>query len=140
VWMGRDDADPIPGLQGGRAPAQAFAQYMKFAVAKRPVEKFQTEVTLPEWQLEPDEEAYFGNADEGTYVDESGVPVEPNPDARAPEPDVNPDVQVPQKFDQKWVDGVLGREQGTPPPAKPMVTPKPKPPPTDDQAFPRPNQ
>jgi penicillin-binding protein 1A len=140
VWMGRDDADPIPGLQGGRAPAQAFAQYMKFAVAKRPVEKFQTEVTLPEWQLEPDEEAYFGNADEGTYIDESGVPVEPNPDARAPEPEVNPDIQVPQKFDQKWVDGVLGRDPGTPPPTKPMVTPKPKPPPPDDQAFPRPNQ
>jgi penicillin-binding protein 1A len=147
VWMGRDDADPIPGLQGGRAPAQAFAQYMKFAVAKRPVEKFQTEVTLPEWQLEPDEEAYFGNADEGTYVDENGLPIEPEPGTRAPEPDVNPDVQVPQQFDQKWIDGVLGREPGTPPPPKPMVTPKPsvpapkpKPPPADDQAFPRPNQ
>jgi penicillin-binding protein 1A len=147
VWMGRDDADPIPGLQGGRAPAQAFAQYMKFAVAKRPVEKFQTEVTLPEWQLEPDEEAYFGNADDGTYVDEGGVPIEPEPGTRAPDPDVNPDVQVPQQFDQKWIDGVLGREPGTPPPPKPMVTPKPsapapkpKSPPVDDQSLPRPNQ
>ncbi len=147
VWMGRDDADPIPGLQGGRAPAQAFAQYMKFAVAKRPVEKFQTEVTLPEWQLEPDEEAYFGNADEGTLVDDGGVPIEPEPATRGAEPDVNPDVQVPQQFDQKWIDGVLGREPGTPPAPKPMVTPKPaapapkpKPLPADDQAFPRPNQ
>ncbi|MGB7418350.1 MAG: PBP1A family penicillin-binding protein, partial [Erythrobacter sp.] len=25
VWMGRDDAAAVPGLQGGRAPAQAFA-------------------------------------------------------------------------------------------------------------------
>ena len=147
VWMGRDDADPIPGLQGGRAPAQAFAQYMKFAVAKRPVEKFQTEVTLPEWQLEPDEEAYFGNADESVYVDENGVPIEPEPGARGPEPDVNPDVQVPQQFDQKWIDGVLGREPGAPLPPKPIVppkpttpAPKPKPQPADDQAFPRPNQ
>ena len=24
VWMGRDDARPIGGLQGGRAPARAF--------------------------------------------------------------------------------------------------------------------
>ena len=147
VWMGRDDADPIPGLQGGRAPAQAFAQYMKFAVAKRPVEKFQTEVTLPEWQLEPDEEAYFGNADEGSYVDESGVPIDPEPGTRDPAPDVNPDVQVPQQFDQKWIDGVLGRDQGSPPAPKPMMTPKPsapapkpKPPPIDDQSFPRPTQ
>ncbi|MDP4605187.1 MAG: PBP1A family penicillin-binding protein, partial [Erythrobacter sp.] len=27
VWMGRDDAKPVPGLQGGRAPAQAFAAF-----------------------------------------------------------------------------------------------------------------
>jgi penicillin-binding protein 1A len=135
VWMGRDDADPIPGLQGGRAPAQAFAQFMKVAVAKRPVEKFQTEVTLPEWQLEPDEEAYFGNADDGLYIDENGVPVEPEPGARSPEPDINPDVQVPQQFDQKWIDGVLGREEG-PPPAKPMVTPKPVQPSTRPKAPP----
>ncbi len=33
---------------------------MKEAVAKRPFEKFETEVTLPEWQIEPDDEAYFG--------------------------------------------------------------------------------
>jgi penicillin-binding protein 1A len=25
VWMGRDDAKAVPGLQGGRAPARAFA-------------------------------------------------------------------------------------------------------------------
>jgi penicillin-binding protein 1A len=145
VWMGRDDADPIPGLQGGRAPAQAFAQYMKIAVAKRPVEKFQTEVTLPEWQLEPDEEAYFGNADDVEQLDENGQPILPEPGAGVPAPDANPDVEAPQKFDQKWIDGVLGREQGTPPPAKPMVTPKPsapapKPAPAPDQSFPRPNQ
>ena len=147
VWMGRDDADPIPGLQGGRAPAQAFAQFMKIAVAKRPIEKFQTEVTLPEWQLEPDEEAYFGNADDVERLDENGQPILPDMGSSGPPPDVNPDVEVPQKFDQKWVDGVLGREPGTPPPPKPMIAPKPsalapkpKPPPEDDQAFPRPNQ
>lgn len=36
VWMGRDDAKPISGLQGGRSPARAFAQYMQKAVQGRP--------------------------------------------------------------------------------------------------------
>ncbi len=139
VWMGRDDADPIPGLQGGRAPAQAFAQYMKFAVARRPVEKFQTEVTLPEWQLEPDEEAYFGNADDREVLDENGQPIIAEPSARAPQEALpNPDVEAPQRFDQKWIDGVLGRDP-KPAPVKPPVTAKPAPP-VADQSYPRPNQ
>ncbi len=147
VWMGRDNADPIRGLEGGRAPAQAFAQYMKVAVAKRPVEQFMTEVTLPEWQLEPDEEAYFGNADEQIYLDENGVPIEPGPNMQEPEPEINPDVQVPQQFDQRWIDGVLGRE-AAPPPTRPTVTPRPTAPPPrsrtpqddEDQVAPRPIQ
>src|ERR1700712_1181033 len=85
VWMGKDNADPIPGLQGGRAPAQAFAQFMKIAVANRPIEQFQTQVTLPEWQLEPDEEAYFGNVDEGRFVDENGAPIDQDSGKAAPE-------------------------------------------------------
>src|SRR5690606_30659190 len=40
VWMGRDDNRAIPGLAGGRAPARAFASYMKVATADRPVENF----------------------------------------------------------------------------------------------------
>ncbi len=76
VWMGRDDARPVKGLQGGTAPARAFAAFMKVAVAKRPVEQFDTEVTLPEWQLEPDEEVYFGRPDEGAFVDADGNPIE----------------------------------------------------------------
>src|SRR5690606_9706642 len=58
VWMGRDDGRAVGGLAGGRAPARAFADYMKIAVANRAVETFDTGVTLPEWQLEPDDEAY----------------------------------------------------------------------------------
>jgi penicillin-binding protein 1A len=76
VWMGRDDARPVKGLQGGTAPARAFAAFMKVAVAKRPIEQFDTEVTLPEWQLEPDEEAYFGRPDEGAFVDSDGNPID----------------------------------------------------------------
>jgi penicillin-binding protein 1A len=110
VWMGRDNAQPIPGLQGGRAPAQAFAQFMKAAVARRPIEQFQTKVTLPEWQLEPDEEAYFGNVDEGQFVDDNGMPIEPEPSGSRAEPDrAGPDVPVPEQLDQRWIDGVLKR-------------------------------
>ena len=43
VWMGRDDAKPIGGLQGGTAPARAFHDFMVRAVARRPVENFETE-------------------------------------------------------------------------------------------------
>ena len=49
---------------------------MKPAVANRPIEQFETEVTLPEWQLEPDEESYFGEPDNGMFVDEDGNPLE----------------------------------------------------------------
>ena len=76
VWMGRDDAKPIAGLHGGTAPAKAFAAFMKLAVANRPAEQFDTKVTLPEFQLEPDQESYFGEADNGLFVDENGNPVE----------------------------------------------------------------
>ncbi len=72
VWMGRDDAKPVGGLQGGQAPARAFAQYMRIAVAKRPVEQFDTELKLPDWQLEPDEEAQLGDPNDYSFVDENG--------------------------------------------------------------------
>src|SRR5215210_6363587 len=59
VWMGRDDAKPIGGLQGGTAPARAFHDFMVGAVARRPVESFETKVPMPDWQLEPEEEAWM---------------------------------------------------------------------------------
>ena len=77
VWMGRDDAKPVPGLQGGRAPAQAFAAYMRYAVKDRPVEEFETTVELPEWKMEPDEEAMFGEPEDYYFIDEQGNLVEP---------------------------------------------------------------
>ncbi|WP_323809698.1 transglycosylase domain-containing protein [Sphingobium baderi] len=125
VWMGRDDARAVGGLQGGRAPARAFADFMKVAVAKRPVEQFDTQVTLPEWQLEPDAEAYYGAPDDGTgggmMVDENGLPLErTQPDAPQsdnPDEDVPPDPAdrpAPQRLDQQWIDQVLGRDRQRP--------------------------
>ena len=57
VWMGRDDAKPLPGLRGG-SPARAFHDFMSLAVANRPVEQFETQVPMPDWQLTPEEEVY----------------------------------------------------------------------------------
>ena len=120
VWMGRDDAKPLPGLSGGRAPAQAFADFMKEAVAQRPVTRFATDVTLPEWQLEPDDEAYFGAPDENAelMLDENGLPMDQPMGADQPADGDYPDDQpvpqggpAPQQLDEQWLDGVLGRGQ-----------------------------
>ncbi|WEJ98949.1 MAG: PBP1A family penicillin-binding protein [Candidatus Sphingomonas phytovorans] len=123
VWMGRDDAQTVPGLQGGTAPARAFAAFMKPAVANRPVEQFETQVTLPEWQLEPDQESYFGEPDNGMFVDENGNPVPQGTtapsDAGQPQVDADgnpvPQPARPERLDQDWMDQVLGR---TPPPGR----------------------
>ena len=72
VWMGRDDAKAVPGLQGGTAPARAFAAYMRYAVKDRPVEKFDTDLKLPEWQLEPDDEFLFGDPDDYYFSRRAG--------------------------------------------------------------------
>jgi len=77
VWMGRDDAKAVSGLQGGTAPARAFAAFMKYAVKDRPVEQFNTELKLPEWQLEPDDEQMYGDPNDYYYIDEAGNLVEP---------------------------------------------------------------
>jgi penicillin-binding protein 1A len=89
VWMGRDDARAISGLQGGTAPARAFRDFMVRAVARRPVEQFQTEVPMPDWQLEPGEESYLGNEvlPFEPLVDENGNPLGTLPsDPLAPQP------------------------------------------------------
>jgi penicillin-binding protein 1A len=85
VWMGRDDAKAVSGLQGGRAPARAFADFMRVAVSKRPVEPFETQVTLPEFQIEPDDEAFFGTPDESLFAPE-GEAIDP-----AQEPQADPE-------------------------------------------------
>jgi penicillin-binding protein 1A len=115
VWMGRDDARAVPGLQGGRAPAKAFADFMRVAVAKRPIEQFETEVTLPEWQLEPDDEAYGAPPeDEGAMVDENGLPIAREPrGSRFGDPAAEPEPAPEEPTDEigDLVDGVLGRNR-----------------------------
>jgi len=79
VWMGRDDARAVPGLQGGTAPARAFHDFMTVAVANRPVEQFETQVPMPDWQLTPEEEVFGDQPVDANgmapMVDENGMPI-----------------------------------------------------------------
>jgi penicillin-binding protein 1A len=87
VWMGRDDAKAIAGLQGGTAPARAFHDFMVRAVANRPVEQFDTKVPMPDWELDPEEELWgeaSGNG-VGPVMDEFGQPYATEPYVYDPE-------------------------------------------------------
>lgn len=111
VWMGRDDARSVPGLQGGRAPARAFADFMTYAVSSRPVEEFATEVTLPEWQLEDEDDAYFGDPFQNeVFVDENGMPIG-DPGTYGEERRYE-DVVAPDNMSEEWLDEVLRRSEG----------------------------
>jgi penicillin-binding protein 1A len=130
IWMGRDDNRAIPGLQGGRAPARAFHEFMVRAVANRPVEPFETQVELPEWAQEPDEEAFYGPPEEGQLVDADGNPVVPpdpdvppvrDPDEAAEDEGARPDGES-ERLDREWLDRAINREKAPrrepPPPRK----------------------
>ncbi|MEZ5707851.1 MAG: PBP1A family penicillin-binding protein [Blastomonas sp.] len=126
VWMGRDDAKPVGGLQGGRAPAKAFSDFMRVAVARRKVEQFDTKLVLPDWQLEPDEEAYFGSPDDFYFVDEDGNPV--NVGEGAPPSDAidggSPDGADEPRLDDNFIDRAIGRGgEQRPAPARPAQPP-----------------
>lgn len=111
VWMGRDDARSVAGLQGGRAPARAFADFMTYAVSSRPVEEFDTEVTLPEWQLEDEDDAYFGDPFQNeVFVDENGMPIG-DPGTYGEERRYE-DVVAPDNMSEEWLDEVLRRSEG----------------------------
>lgn len=99
VWMGRDDAKAVAGLQGGRAPATAFAAFMRAATANSPVANLTTSLEAPGNQLEPDDEAYGiieNGADTGQLVDPDGQAL-PQQDSGRGEP----------RLDQQWLDDVL---------------------------------
>lgn len=54
VWMGRDDSRPVPALYGGRAPAKAFAEFMKGAIADRSKDFFRlSDVAPPPAETDP---------------------------------------------------------------------------------------
>ena len=135
VWMGRDDARPIPGLQGGRAPAMAFHDHMVKAVARRPIEEFEIEVEMPEWQLEEGENAFEGAPEDVMLVDPDGNPLAPDaapapagePEQAAPDAAPQPKGAADEVLSQEWLDRAVGRR---PPPPREAPPPRRTPPPT----------
>jgi penicillin-binding protein 1A len=147
VWMGRDDAKAVPGLQGGTAPARAFSAYMRVATAKRPVEQFDTQLKLPGFQLEPDDEANAADPETYYYDDQGNMvsskdkrdpgpglpPTEDNPNGDRYDPGQNPadfgpppGRRAPQTgADAELIDQATGRKPRVP--ADPNAAPTPRP-------------
>jgi penicillin-binding protein 1A len=134
VWMGRDDARAIAGLQGGTAPARAFHDFMAVAVARRPVEQFDTQVPVPDWQLTPEEEmfgdaAVDANMVEPMLVDENGMPIAPppgDPNYPGPQPMVRPDgtgEPSQQELDRAFPPQQSPQQQQQPPQQAPRTDP-----------------
>lgn len=125
VWMGRDDAKAVAGLQGGRAPAQAFAAYMRYAIKDRPVEQFEVTLEAPEWQLEPDQEALFGEPEDYYYIDEQGNMVQPGrrDPSDTPEADLDAPPAASRDFLEEATGGNLPQNQRQPrrPPQPPPL-------------------
>jgi penicillin-binding protein 1A len=149
VWMGRDDARPISGLQGGTAPARAFHDFMTIAVANRPVEQFETQVPMPDWQLTPEEEVYGDSAfDENgmgpMMVDENGMPIGTPPSSYGPpqsQPMVRPDGSAEPS--QQELDQAFPPQQEPHPNQYPPRRPQPQPPQPQqpqDPLAPRPDE
>ncbi len=154
VWMGRDDARPIAGLQGGTAPARAFHDFMVSAVARRPVEPFETAVPMPDWQLEPDEEMWgLPPVENGLapLVDADGNPLSVDPATGQP---IGPPGAIRPDgtgVEGQWPEEILRRgseraPQQPPTQSGPLVprTPPPRPPqprsvPAPDPLQPRPD-
>ena len=111
VWYGRDDNRRIPGLAGGKNPAQAFHDFMIAAVANRPVEPLQTDVATPEWQQEENQIAPFPEAD---AIEEEASPL---PGELPPDEPVDRDTVAPPPRDP---------EPEPPAEEEPIVDPRPR--------------
>jgi penicillin-binding protein 1A len=142
VWMGRDDARPVGGLQGGTAPARAFHDFMTVAVARRPVEQFETQVPLPDWQLSPDEEMFGDQAIDANgmapMVDENGLPI----GMPAPDQSVPPQQQPMIRPDGTGDPSQQELDQAFPPQQQPQRPPQypPRQPPPDSTSPPDPSE
>jgi penicillin-binding protein 1A len=141
VWMGRDDARTVAGLQGGTAPARAFHDFMTVAVANRPAEQFETQVPIPDWQLTPEEEIYGDTAVDAnavqSMVDENGMPIAmpPQQPGSPQQPMVRPDgtgEPTQQELDRAFPPQ---QPQG-PPQRQPQPQAPPPPRPGEDQSNP----
>jgi len=112
VWMGRDNARAVGGLEGGRAPAQAWAAFMRVAGAGRPGGQVATGVTFPgpAGGVSPVLEG------EEILVDENGNPIEMQPGTGE---GVLPPGQESEVLDEEFIDKALGRRPAEPEPEQP---------------------
>jgi penicillin-binding protein 1A len=141
VWMGRDDAKPVAGLQGGTAPARAFHDFMVRAVANRPVEQFETQVPMPDWELDPEEELWGGAGDNSTVpaLDENGQPYAGDPYVYDPEAPLPAAPEQPQYAPPAPIGDQQQPQQPDPRQQRPAPVPPPQPrsEPDDDPFQPR---
>jgi penicillin-binding protein 1A len=141
VWMGRDDAKPVAGLQGGTAPARAFHDFMVRAVANRPVEQFETQVPMPDWELDPEEELWGGAGDNSTVpaLDEYGQPYAGDPYVYDPEAPLPAAPEQPQYAPPAPIGDQQQPQQPDPRQQRPAPVPPPQPrsEPDDDPFQPR---
>ncbi len=133
VWMGRDDNRAVPGLAGGRAPAQAFHDFMVRAVSNRPVENLLTDVAAPDWQADPDGNSTWEDlVTPDPLVDEDGMPLGQEEPPQVPQEeqpaiidrprDVKP--QEDDRIDREWLERSLDRRP--PAPRRDPLPPRPR--------------
>ncbi|MEZ5682664.1 MAG: hypothetical protein R3E03_00075 [Novosphingobium sp.] len=119
VWMGRDDDKPVLGCRRHR-PRRGPLPPTWAGGHGPPVEQFDTQVTLPAWQLEPDDEANLGtNPEDYYYVDEQGNLIDPARKGQEPQPDPQEADQAapPPAASEDFLDQATGRRSD--PQAKP---------------------
>lgn len=116
VWLGRDDNKAVPGLGGGKLPAQTWADFMRAATAGLPPQPLLSEPRI-EPLSEPDAEVY--GLDGQTFS--------PNPDSENPPPD-DADVEAPRYEPPEEINAP---DVNAPAVAAPAAKPKPKPKPPE---------
>lgn len=121
VWLGRDDNKAVPGLAGGKLPAQTWADFMRAATAGLPPQPLLSDPQLSA-QSEPDAEVYGLDGqtfDTNPDIAKNPVPAEDG-DVNAPIYETPPDVEIPPtvpapkpkpadrpKLNQDWLDKTL---------------------------------
>ncbi len=112
VWLGRDDNKAVPGLAGGKLPAQTWADFMRAATAGLPPQPLLSDPQI-EPLSEPDAEVYgldgqTLNAGEAT-ADQTPGEQDVVPADLPPEDETATTAPAPRpKLNNDWLDKTLG--------------------------------
>jgi penicillin-binding protein 1A len=111
------------------------------AVANRPVEQFETQVPMPDWELDPEEELWGGAGDNSTVpaLDEYGQPYAGDPYVYDPEAPLPAAPEQPQYAPPAPIGDQQQPQQPDPRQQRPAPVPPPQPrsEPDDDPFQPR---